>query len=220
MGASSFSILSVNVGLPKVIGVAGGEPVLSGIAKHPVCGAQVMVRTAAIDGDGQADLENHGGADKAVYVYPAVHWSWWESEHRLPCRPATFGENLTLENGDERDVAIGDRFRWGEVLLEISQPRMPCFKLAMHARSDVPHVMTVSGRCGWYMRVITEGEAPVPRSALIRVAPGEGPSVRDSFVTVVSSQPDPATLHRIHETPALSAAWRRAVARKIAALAG
>src|SRR5277367_2346190 len=113
-------LLSVNVGLPRIIGSLHGEPVLSGIVKHPVTTRTVFVGATDIVGDSQADLSVHGGVDKAVYAYPADHWPWWEREHALPCAPATFGENLTLQGADETVVRIGDRFRWGDALLEVS----------------------------------------------------------------------------------------------------
>ena len=153
-------LLSVNVGQPRIIGKRQDAPVLSGIAKTPVADAIVHVRATNIDGDAQADLRVHGGADKAVYCYPADHWPWWERERGMPCKAGTFGENLTIEGADETAVAIGDRFQWGQALLEISQPREPCYKFVMHVgRADAATSMTASGRCGWYFRVLEEGSA-------------------------------------------------------------
>ena len=221
MSAASFSILSVNVGLPAVIGMVNGEAVLSGIAKRPVASDSVLVRRLGIEGDGQADLEVHGGVDKAVYAYPSEHWPWWQAEKQLLCAPNSFGENLTLSGGDEGDVRIGERFRWGEAILEISQPRAPCFKLAIHSnRADVPQAMTLSARCGWYLRVIAEGEAPTRGATLARIAVGNGPTVRESFVALFSRSTDREALRRIHETPALSDAWKLSIERKIIGLTG
>jgi len=209
------SLLSVNVAMPRLLATVQGEEIFSGIAKRPVASELVMVRAMAIDGDGQADLEVHGGIDKAVYAYPAANWPWWESEKHLACGAGTFGENLTLGGADEAAVRIGDRFAWGEVLLEISQPRAPCFKLGLHtARADIPQAMTLSGRCGWYFRVLREGTAPV-QGELEPVLESDGPSVRETFVSVFAPRPDQALLHRIHAAPALSAAWRKQVAKKI-----
>ena len=218
MSAEAISILSVNVGLPRVLAVVHGEEILSGIAKKPVH-ESVSVGHLGIDGDGQADLEVHGGVDKAVYVYPSEHWEWWTAQHSLVCAPNTFGENLTLRGADEANVAIGDRFRWGEVLLEICQPRAPCFKLALHTqRDDVPGQMTLSARCGWYMRVIEEGRAPVEGAMLSRVLASGGPNVRETFLAAHHPRIALSTLLRIHDAPALSEAWRRSLAKKIAAL--
>jgi MOSC domain-containing protein YiiM len=219
MTAARFSILSVNVGLPSVIGAANGEDVLSGIVKRAVEADSVLVRTLGIEGDGQADLEAHGGVDKAVYAYPSDHWGWWEKEKNLSCAPNTFGENLTLAGGDERLVRIGDQFRWGEAILEISQPRAPCFKLGIHTkRPDVPQAMTLSARCGWYLRVISGATVPVRHATLARIATRGGPSVRETFVALFSRAPDGEALRRIHDAPGLAEAWRHAINRKIAAL--
>jgi len=221
MSAERISLVSVNVGLPKIIGTVHGEPVLSGIDKHAVTADEVFVGATNIAGDGQADLEAHGGLDKAVYAYPSDHWPWWTREKTLPCAPATFGENLTLAGADENEVRIGERFRWGGVLLEICQPRAPCFKLAIHTkRPDVPQAVTLSAFSGWYLRVIEEGIAPVRGATLVRVAPGNGPSVREAFVALFSTAYDLDTLRRIHAAPALSEAWRQALERKIAAFRG
>lgn len=208
-------LLSVNVGMPRVIGISRGEEVLSAIAKEPVSGEIVVVRATNIDGDGQAALSVHGGPDKAVYAYPADHWNWWETTQGLRCRPATFGENLTLQGGSETDIAIGDRFRWGDVLVEVSQPRAPCFKFAMYTgREDAPQQMTSSARCGWYLRVLEEGRAPT-KGAMERTFESGGPTVRDAFVAALHRSSRDLCL-RVHDAPALADAWRRTIARKLA----
>ncbi len=211
---TAFSLISVNIARPRVIARRHGTDVLSGIDKRPVTGGTVLVGGSGIEGDGQADLENHGGIDKAVYAYPAANWAWWESEAEIACRPGLFGENLTLSGGDETEVRIGDRFAWGDVVLEVSQPRAPCFKLGIHlSRPDAPQVMTLAGRCGWYLRVAREGAAPVGGD-LVRVVSSDSPTVREAFCAVFSSALDMALLRRIHEAPALSPAWRRQVEKK------
>jgi MOSC domain-containing protein YiiM len=211
-------ILSVNVGKPRLLGTFEGETVLSGFHKDVVTADTLFVTTTNIEGDGQADLRVHGGADKAVYSYPADHWRWWETEKHLPCSPGTFGENLTLEGADEDAVSIGDRFRWGAVLLEVSQPRAPCFKFAMHARrADAPQIMTVSARCGWYLRVIEEGTAAVNGAALVREYESGAPSVRDAFRAVLHPGIPLELCRRVHDTPQLAEAWRKPLAKKLAA---
>lgn len=213
----NLRILSVNIGRARAIGARDGETVLSGIDKRPVASDSVVVRSLGIDGDEQADLTVHGGADKAVYAYPSDHWTWWESEKNLPCAPATFGENLTLYGADEDGVAIGDRFRWGDAVLEVSQPRAPCYKLGMHtARPDLPQALTVSARSGWYYRVIAEGSAPSRNGRIERIARSGGPSVRDAFRAMFDPRGDKHSLQRIRDTPALADAWRRPLAAKIA----
>jgi MOSC domain-containing protein YiiM len=211
-------LVSVNVGMPREIGTLHGEPVLSGIAKVPLESSTVFVGVTNIDGDGQADLSVHGGVDKAVYCYPADHWPWWEREKAFPCRPASFGENLTIEGVDETGIAIGDCFRWGEVMLEVSQPRAPCYKFAIYAnRADAPALMTISGRSGWYFRVIREGRAPVGPAMLVRESVVGGPTVREAFFAALHARADSETLKRVVDAPALATSWRSAVARRLRA---
>lgn len=210
-------ILSVNVARPRIIGTVNGEAVLSGIAKKPLDADSVFVGAVNIEGDGQADLSVHGGPDKAVYAYPTVHWPWWENEKQLPCRPATFGENLTLEGSDESRISIGDRFKWGDATLEVSQPRAPCFKLALHTRrEDVPQIMTVSARCGWYLRVVTEGLAPLHNAVLTRIFESGEMSVRDTFIAVMHPRIPRETLEQVAAIGSLATAWQGAVARHLA----
>jgi len=213
----NLRILSVNIARPHIIGMWNGEAVLSGIAKTPTTANTLFVGRTNIGGDGQADLSVHGGPDKAVYAYPSAHWPWWENEKHLACRPATFGENLTLEGADENDVAIGDRFRWGDAILEVSQPRAPCYKLAVHtARPDAPQLMTLSARCGWYLRVIAEGTAPARDAAMERIVQSDGPSVRDAFKALFDPRISTDVRRRVRDTPALAEAWRRGLAAKLA----
>jgi MOSC domain-containing protein YiiM len=213
----NLRIRSVNIARPRIIGAWNGEPVLSGIAKSPVAADTVLVGKTNIDGDGQADLSVHGGHDKAVYAYPSSHWPWWEREKHLACGPATFGENLTLEGVDENEVTIGDRFRWGDAILEVSQPRAPCYKLAIHtARPDAPQLMTLSARSGWYLRVIAEGAAPSRGATMERIAESAGPSVREAFAALFDPRISTEERRRVHDTPALAAAWRRGLALKLA----
>ena len=214
-------ILSVNVGRPRIIALLNEEPVLSGIGKRPAGRERVFVDKLNIDGDGQADLTVHGGFDKAVYAYCASHWPWWETEHQLPCMPGTFGENLTLESGDEMEICIGDRFRWGEVELEVAQPRAPCFKFTIHTqRNDAAQLMTVSGRCGFYLRVVREGFAPVDNAALERVHASGAANVREAFFAVLGKAPDSASLRHVLQAHGLAENWVSAVGRRLAARQG
>jgi MOSC domain-containing protein YiiM len=213
-------ILSVNVGRPKIVALMNGEPVQSGIGKQPVGGDRVFVDRLNIDGDGQADLTVHGGFDKAVYAYPASHWPWWETEHQFPCSPGTFGENLTLESGDETEICIGDRFRWGDVEMEVAQPRAPCFKLIIHTRrNDAAQLMTLTGRCGFYLRVTKEGFAPVENAYLERSHASGAANVREAFFAVLGRAPAEILKH-VLAAPGLAESWGAAVERRLAARQG
>lgn len=208
-------VRSVNVGLPRVIGLRQGAEVISGIAKAPLAFSSVHVSHTNIEGDGQADLSVHGGRDKAVYCYPTDHWTWWASEKNLECRPGAFGENLTVEGADETSVAIGDHFRWGEVLLEVSQPRAPCFKFAIYTkRDDAPPLMTASARSGWYCRVLEAGRAPVTAATLVRERESGGPTVRDAFLAVFDRRMPDAKAAAIRAAPGLAQCWRDDIGKR------
>lgn len=206
-------LVATSVGRPRVIGTIHGEPVHSGIFKQRVDDETIFVRTTNIDGDEQADLTVHGGPDKAVYLYPSDHWPWWEREHGLACAPASFGENLTLEGADETQIHIGDRLRWGDVLLEVSQPRGPCYKLGIFARPDAPQLMTISARCGWYCRVLEEGIAPT-HGALEHISVN-GPSVRDAFVAVYHPHINKSVIEAVFAAPPLAESWRATAGKRL-----
>jgi MOSC domain-containing protein YiiM len=156
-------LYSIQVALPKDYGFAGAtdvhdEPWKTGFFKTPIEGP-VFVGKINVVGDGQADLKNHGGVDKAVLAYSADHYAIWRSELNMPYIPTgAFGENLTVAGWSEESVCIGDVFRIGTVTFEVSQPRQPCWKLARRWRMHelIARVLQ-SGRTGWYLRVRQQG---------------------------------------------------------------
>ncbi|MGH9813488.1 MAG: MOSC domain-containing protein, partial [Candidatus Acidiferrales bacterium] len=153
-----MKLISVNVGLPREVS-ANGQRVLTGIFKQPVAG-RVGVRRLNLDGDRQADLSVHGGPDKAVYAYPAEHYDFWR--HELPGMElpfGMFGENLTVEGLREDEVNIGDRFAIGTAEFQVTQPRLPCYKLGIKfGRADMVKRFLHSRCTGFYFRVVKEGE--------------------------------------------------------------
>jgi MOSC domain-containing protein YiiM len=151
------SLLAVFAGKPRVIGDVRGEPVLSGIFKLPVSGP-VMVRRLNIDGDQQADLTVHGGVDKAVYCYIAEHYPAWRTELGRDLDYGAFGENLTVSGFSEASLHVGDVLEVGDAVLQVSEPRYPCYKLGI--KLDDPYILRPfqkSGRSGFYCRVLQEG---------------------------------------------------------------
>ncbi|HKB62363.1 MAG TPA: MOSC domain-containing protein [Burkholderiales bacterium] len=153
-----MKLVSINVGLPREV-QWHGKTVLTSIFKAPVAGL-VKVGRLNLEGDRQSDLNVHGGADKAVYVYPAEHYAFWRAELPGADLPwGAFGENLTTEGLMEDGVHIGDRFRIGSAELAVTQPRMPCFKLGIRfGRPDMVKRFLRSGRTGFYLAVTREGE--------------------------------------------------------------
>jgi len=134
---------------------------LSGIAKAPVAGP-VRLTATGFEGDAQADSRVHGGLDKAVHHYPYDHYALWRAEvgeRPALATPGGFGENLSTQGLDETQVAIGDVFRLGSALIEVSQGRQPCWKLNLRfGVSDMARRVQASGRTGWYYRVLEAGE--------------------------------------------------------------
>ncbi|GIP28789.1 MOSC domain-containing protein [Paenibacillus sp. J23TS9] len=151
-----YGIVSVNTGKPITVEYLG-KPLTTGIYKHPVQG-EVFVGRTQMDGDGQADLKHHGGADKAVCVYPYEHYAYWEDQLDKKLDYSAFGENLTVTGLLETAVCIGDIFEIGEVVVQVSQPRFPCFKISSkHAVKDFPARVLDTGYSGFYLRILQEG---------------------------------------------------------------
>ena len=153
-----MKLLSVNLSVPKEITYAG-KTVTTGIFKKPTS-ERVMLRTLNLDGDGQADLWGHGGAFRAVYVYSKENYGFWERElERDDFTYGQFGENFTVEGMLDDQIHVGDTFRVGGALVEVSQPRIPCYKLAIKMGIDgFQNRFMQSGRVGFYFRVLEEGE--------------------------------------------------------------
>ncbi len=203
-----LDLRSVNTALPRQIGELFGEPVISAIDKQPVATTTIRVHAETLEGDRVADPSVHGGASKSIYAYPVDHWDWWTTEAGLDCRPGAFGENLSVAGATEHDIHIGDRFAWGEAVLEVAQPRAPCFKFAIHAgKPDAAARMTISGKCGWYFRVIQQGEAPT-KGALERIHTGTGPNIHDTFMAAMNRRYSADTRRQIAADPALAPEWR------------
>lgn len=151
-------------------------------------------------------------------MYPAEHWPFWE-EHGLATRAGGFGENVTTTGLVERDVRLGDRFVWGDATLEVSQPRSPCYKLAMHlGRPDVAALMTRSGRTGWYLRVLTPGEVPTSGDIIpldTQANAQTEPTVEDTFAVSFARHLDPAAAQEILSSIALARQWRDGLAARL-----
>lgn len=179
---TTLHVVQINVGQPRELRAHPNcnrhrdRTVISSMVKSCVTGKGFIHLTSlGLEGDSQADLRVHGGEKKAIYAYPLRHIEHWSAELDSGAVPGkTFGENLTVLGADENDICIGDTFQCGEVVLRVSGPRRPCYKLARHLGDDVPQRMIETGRCGWYFSVVIPGSLPLERAVLKRIAQCEG----------------------------------------------
>ena len=203
-----MKVISVNVGLPREI-IWRGRTVKSSIWKNPVAG-RVRVSTLNLDGDQQSDLSVHGGVDKAVYVYPREHYSYWQSQlPEVDLAWGAFGENFTTEGLFEDKVQIGDRLRAGSVDFIVTQPRMPCFKLGIRFdRPDMVKRFLHSKRTGFYLAVLREGE--VAGGDLIEFTDRQenGVTIADIVNLYTLDSENQELLRRATELPALPNGWK------------
>lgn len=199
-------VISVNVGLPTEL-VSGDRSITTGIIKTPVSGP-VRVRTLNLDGDGQADLTVHGGVDKAVYLYPSEHYEFWQQElgQKLPW--AAFGENLTVAGLLETNVGIGDQLAIGTAVVAISQPRLPCYKLAAKfEREDMIRRFLDSRRTGFYVRVLQEGELQAGDSIAVLHEDPARLTIRELTDVYLTKNPDRKQIERVLSVPTLPRSW-------------
>jgi MOSC domain-containing protein YiiM len=201
-------LVSVNVGLPREVDWHG-RVVRTSIWKRPVEGP-VRVTALNLKGDQQSDLSVHGGKDKAVYVYPSEHYEYWNRE--LPGQDLSwgaFGENLTTEGLLEGDVRIGDRLRIGSAEFLVTQPRMPCFKLGIRfGRDDMVKRFLRSGRSGFYLAVLREGEVAHGNPIEFAARDDHGVTVADIASLYVRDMDNVDLIRRAVQVPALPESWK------------
>jgi MOSC domain-containing protein YiiM len=150
-----MKIISINVSLP-VLQSYGVDELVTGIGKSPIPSARLHVRN--FEGDGQADLVHHGSPDQAVCIYAYDHYPYWESRLGRRLLPGSFGENLTIQGALETVICIGDIFRAGEALVQVTQPRQPCAKIGKKlGEKKLPEWMIAYHASGLYLRVLQEG---------------------------------------------------------------
>jgi len=166
-------LLSVNVGLPRDIAWQG-KTVHTAVWKEPVAGRR-MVRRLNIDGDGQGDLAGHGGEHRAVFVYQIESYHYWQSQlGRTDFKYGEFGENLTIDGLADDEVCIGDRYRIGAALFEVTQPRVTCYRVGIRMNEPrMAALLVAHDRPGFYFRVLDEGEVEAG-DEIVRVVRGQG----------------------------------------------
>jgi MOSC domain-containing protein YiiM len=211
-GDKMMQLLSVNVSPPKEVAYRG-KTITTGIFKEPVHN-RVMLRTLNLDGDGQADLVGHGGIWKAAYAYSIENYDYWK--HKLGRDDFTygqFGENFTVEGMLDDDIHVGDVFRLGDTLVEVTQPRVPCYKLGL--KMGMPKFVKMflaSERVGFYFRVLEEGEVG-PGDVIERVkVDSERMTVREIHHLLYFDKENVAGARKALRIPALSPGWRSSFA--------
>ncbi|CAH1652359.1 Protein YiiM [Chelatococcus asaccharovorans] len=191
----------------------------SGIDKRPV-DAPLQLGFGGFEGDAQGDRRHHGGPDKAVHHYPFAHYEAWRSEigpMPLLARPGAFGENLSISGLDEAAVAVGDVFRLGGAVVEVSQGRQPCWKLNIRfGVDDMASRVQASGRTGWYYRVIEPGQVGPGDSLVLLDRHWPEWTIRRLWRLLYVTPLDDAELTAMADLPGLPESWRRLAERRLA----
>jgi MOSC domain-containing protein YiiM len=203
-----MKVVSINVGLPREV-KWHAKAVLTSIFKAPVAGP-VRVRRLNVEGDRQSDLNVHGGADKAVYVYPSEHYAFWRAELPGVDLPwGAFGENFTIDGLMEDAVHIGDQLRIGSTEFVVTQPRMPCFKLGIRfSRPDMVKRFLRSGRTGFYLAVTREGEVTAGDAVESIARHAQAISVAEIVSLYTADAANQDLLRKASELSALPEGWR------------
>jgi MOSC domain-containing protein YiiM len=197
-------VLSVNVGSVREIEWRGRR-VTTGIWKHAVSG-RIALRGVNFLGDDQADRTVHGGPDKAVYAYAREDYDFWRDHERIETSPGLFGENLTTEGLDLSRALVGERWTVGSTVLEVAQPRLPCFKLGIRlGDSHFPKRFLAASRMGAYLRIVREGDVGVNDPVLVTNRPDHEVTLR--FMVEALRDPEKAAILR--EVPHLPEFWRQ-----------
>ena len=204
MAATVGKVLSVNVGTPREFKYKG-RPARSAIWKSPVVG-RIAARGVNLDGDDQADREAHGGPDKAVYAYAVEDLRWWEQKIGRSLEYGEFGQNLTTERIEVNDALIGERWKVGTTVLEVSEPRIPCWRLAVRMNDKLfPRHFSEALRPGAYLRIVSEGELGAGDEIQVLERPDHDLTVRDVMRIYVRDRDE---LRRLVAVPQLSENWR------------
>ena len=214
-------LISVQIGMPQTLGQDGApdpmdQPWTTGFFKLPVTDP-VWLGTTNLKGDAQADLKNHGGPEKAVNVYPLEHYSYWQQVLGAPgLSCGSFGENFTTEGLLETEVCLGDIFEVGEALVQVSQPRQPCWKLARRwRRKDLALRVQESGRTGWYFRVLREGTIQAGSRLMLVERPCPEWTVASANDVMHRRTDDVHAAQRLAVCPVLAVRWRETLTKRV-----
>lgn len=205
MASIRARVLSVNVGGAREFEY-NGRPAKSAIWKSPVA-SRIRARGVNLDGDDQADRKAHGGPDKAVYAYGIEDIRWWEREIGRSLEHGEFGENLTTEGIEVNNALVGERWEIGTTVLEVSEPRIPCWRLGVRMNDKMfPRRFTEALRPGPYLRIIVEGELGAGDEIRVVEKPDHDLTVRDVFRIYTRDRDE---VKRLLDIPGMSESWRR-----------
>lgn len=207
-------ILSLNVGKPVQVQFNNKE-VSTGIFKTPT-NETLFLSWLNFEGDGQADLVHHGGREKAVCVYPYEHYPYWEQELQQRLTYGAFGENITIRGLLESDVHIGDVFKLGEAVVQVSQPRQPCYKLSVkYGKPDMPLRVQETGYTGFYFRVLEEGEVSKSDSLIRTYSHPKAISITYANHIMHREKNNIEGIKKILEVEELSVNWRKTFLKRV-----
>jgi MOSC domain-containing protein YiiM len=219
MSSSGPYLLSIQVGMPAVYGEPGAtdpldRPWRTGFYKSPVQGPVWLGRTNLV-GDGQANLRVHGGPDKAVLAYAASHYPFWREELDMPDLPyGAFAENFTITVLHESTVCLGDIYSIGAARVEVSQPRQPCSNIPHRwRRPGLKERVEATGKHGWYLRVVEEGEVAAGAPVILLQRPWPEWTIARAFAAMRGRSTDFTEAAQLRAVPALSAAWRQTLSQ-------
>jgi MOSC domain-containing protein YiiM len=213
-----MKLLSVNVAMPQTVEI-NGRPVLTGIYKTPVAGP-VAVYPLGLAGDGQVDLNVHGGEHQALYAYAIEHFEHWQNRlGKTTLAAGTFGENLTVQGLLESDICIGDILQLGDaVQVQVTMPRIPCFKFGHKVgRPDILHEFLLSGRSGFYLRVLQTGSVQADDTIRILQRDSQGISVRTALGLQKLGEGDKSLLQQALQVESLAPLLRQIFSERLAA---
>jgi MOSC domain-containing protein YiiM len=205
MATPEGKVLSVNVGLSREFEY-NGRPAKSAIWKSPAAG-RVAARGVNLAGDDQADRKAHGGPDKVVYAYAVEDARWWEQQIGRALAYGELGENLTIEGIRVNDALVGERWEIGTTVLEVSEPRIPCWRLGVRMNDKMfPRRFLESLRTGAYLRLVVEGDVGAGDKIRVIEKPDHDLTIRD--VCRIYTR-DHAEIERLLAVPQMSQSWKR-----------
>ncbi|MFC4777036.1 MOSC domain-containing protein [Paenibacillus sp. GCM10023252] len=207
-------VLSINIGRKAPV-TYQNKQLLTGIYKQPTEGS-INLTLLNFDGDEQADLQYHGGRDKAVCVYPSEHYAHWSEVIGAELTPGAFGENITTQHLLEPHVYIGDIYRLGSALVQVSQPRQPCFKLSVKwGQPKLPLYVQTTGYTGYYFRVLQEGSAAQGDELHLQERVPNSLSIQEANLIMYDKEADAARIRSLLDVPALSDSWRYTLTKRL-----